>query len=98
MNNDIERRLESVGGFDEMAELCSDALSEIRRLKVKCDMQAKILQSLRPEHYPGIYFIHADLGEKDENGMPEKLYVVPAYGVDFSYEYVRTNKTVGPEW
>jgi hypothetical protein len=24
--------------------------------------------------------------------------IVPAYGVDFSYIYERTEKTTGPEW
>jgi len=30
--------------------------------------------------------------------MPEKLQVVPAYGVDFSYIYERTEKITGPKW
>lgn len=71
---------------------------EIDRLREKCDMQAKILRSLTPERYPDVLFIHAHLGEKDQNGMPERLLVVPAYGVDFSYIYQRTDKTTGPEW
>lgn len=71
---------------------------EIERLKKKCDMQAMILRRLNPDMYPDTYFIHAALGEQDMNGMPEKLLVVPAYGVDFSYVYVRQDKTVGPEW
>jgi hypothetical protein len=72
--------------------------TENARLKGKCDMQAKILQSLTPERHPDILFIHGILGTKDANGMPEKLMVVPAYGVDFSYIYERTDKTTGPEW
>ena len=71
---------------------------EVDRLKEKCDKQAMILRRLDPEKYPDTLFIHGLLGEKDMNGMPEKLLVVPAYGVDFSYVYVRTEKTVGPEW
>jgi hypothetical protein len=30
--------------------------------------------------------------------MPEKIMVVPAYGVDFTYIYTREEKTIGPEW
>lgn len=71
---------------------------EVDRLKEKCDKQAMILRRLDPEKYPDTLFIHGLLGEKDKNGMPEKLLVVPAYGVEFSYVYVRTEKTVGPEW
>lgn len=75
-----------------------DLERENERLRRKCDMQAKILQSLTPDRHPDILFIHAQLGEKDSNRMPERLLVVPAYGVDFSYVYQRTDKTTGPEW
>ena len=39
-----------------------------------------------------------EINSEDQNGMPEKLLVVPAYGVDFSYVYEYTGKTTGPEW
>ena len=52
----------------------------------------------RLTNHPDTLFIDGTLGEKDQNGMPEKLMVVPAYGVDFSYIYRRTEKTTGPEW
>lgn len=70
---------------------------EVERLREKCDRQAIILRQFSPDKYP-TYFIHAGLGEKDQNNMPEKLLVVPAYGVDFSYVYEYTGKTTGPEW
>lgn len=73
-------------------------VSENERLRKKCDIQASILRRLTPETHPDTLFIHSLLGEKDQNGMPEKLLVVPAYGVDFSYVYERTDKTTGPEW
>ena len=72
--------------------------SEVNRLIEKCDMQAMILQRLTPETHPGILFIHAELGKRDMNNMPEELLVTPAYGCDFSYVYKRTERTVGPEW
>jgi hypothetical protein len=71
---------------------------EVERLKEKCDKQAMILRRLSPDKFPDTFFIHGVLGEKDINGMPEKLLVCPAYGVDFSYIYERTEKTLGPEW
>jgi hypothetical protein len=71
---------------------------EINRLRKKCDMQANILRKLTPEKFPDTLFIHGTLGDKDQNNMPEKLLIVPAYGVDFSYIYERTEKTTGPEW
>ena len=72
--------------------------SEMERLAKKCDTQAMILRRLDAEKFPGTYFIHSGLGETDANGMPERLMVVPAFGVDFSYIYQRTDKTTGPEW
>lgn len=74
------------------------AIDEIKRLRKIRNVQATILRNLSPDKFPDTYFIHAGLGEKDENGMPEKLLVVPAYGVDFSYVYEYTGKTTGPEW
>lgn len=72
--------------------------AEIERLKEKCDKQAMILRRLSPDRFPDTYFIHSGLGEKDENGMPKKLLVCPAYGVDFTYVYEYNNKMTGPEW
>ena len=79
-------------------EWLSHAADEFERLREKCDKQAMILRRLSPEQFPDTYFIHGELGVKDDNGMPDKLLVVPAYGVDFSYVYERTDKVVGPQW
>jgi hypothetical protein len=92
MTDDLVKRLR--GRF----ELCNEAADEIERLTKKCDMQATVLRRLTPETHPGTFFIYGTLGDKDQNGMPEKLMVIPTYGVDFSYIYVRTEKTTGPEW
>lgn len=73
-------------------------ISENERLRKKCDMQATILRRLTPESHPDTLFISGVLGARDMNNMPEKLLVVPAYGVDFAYIYERTDKTTGPEW
>ncbi len=75
-----------------------EAADEIERLKQKCDKQSMILRRLTPENFPDTYFIHADGGTKDINGMPERIYVVPAYGCDWSQVYERTDKITGPEW
>jgi hypothetical protein len=104
MNDDLVKRLrESAVAWDDLgfhvdAKRDRDAADEIERLTKKCDMQATILRRLTPETHPGTFFIYGTLGDKDQNGMPEKLQVVPAYGVDFSYIYERTGKITGPEW
>lgn len=84
--------------FGQDLSVLLDAALEIERLRDKCDKQAMILRRLNPENFPGTYFICGELGEKDKNGMPEKIHVVPSYGVDFSYEYVYNGKVTGPEW
>jgi len=83
-----------VNDLDRTAEL----EAEVARLQDIVTRMARIYKHLNSEKYPGVYFIHGSLGSYDENGMPEKLLVVPAYGVDFSYIYQRTDKTTGPEW
>ena len=83
---------------DEAEAKVDDLEVEIVRLRAKCDMQANILRRLTPDKFPDTLFISGVLGERDFNNMPQKLLVVPAYGVDFSYIYERTEKTTGPEW
>jgi hypothetical protein len=83
---------------DETKRFIQSLMEDITRLKNKCDMQATILRRLTPESHPDTLFISGVLGERDTNNMPEKLLVVPAYGVDFAYIYQRTEKTTGPEW
>ena len=82
----------------EVQQECIELRKENERLREKCDKQAMILRRLAPENFPDTLFIHTVLGEKDQNGMPEKLLVVPSYGCDFSYVYERTDKITGPEW
>ena len=79
-------------------ELCYAAADEIERLREKCDKQAAMLQRLFPDKFPFTPFIHSLGGEKDASGMPKTIYVVPAYGCDFSYVYEWNGRTVGPEW
>jgi hypothetical protein len=107
MTDDLVKRLrkrqefEFIDGYKRIQWEDEDALEaadEIERLTKKCDMQAMILRRLTPENYPDILFIHGTMGDKDQNGMPEKLMVVPAFGVDFSYIYEYTGKKTGLEW
>lgn len=84
--------------FGQDLSVLLDAALEIERLREKCDKQAMILRHLNPENFPDTYFICGEGGEKDRNGMPQKIFVVPSYGVDFFYEYVYNGKVTGPEW
>jgi hypothetical protein len=96
--DEIERLQQRDGFIAKLDEQIVEKDAEIERLKEKCNTQAMILRRLSPDKFPDTYFIHSGVGEKDQNNMPEKLLVCPAYGVDFSYVYERTGKTTGPEW
>jgi hypothetical protein len=72
--------------------------AEIERLKIKCDKQATILRRLNPANYPDTLFICGEGGEKDNNGLPERLHICPAYGCDWFQTYTRTERVFGPEW
>ena len=97
------KRLEE--GAMDMKQTIANLESEVSLLKSnneslreKCERLQTMVRHLIPEKVPNVLFIHASLGEKDVNNMPQKLLVVPAYGVDFSYVYERTERTTGPEW
>lgn len=66
--------------------------AEIARLKEKCDKQAMILQHLSPDKHPDVFFICGKVGERDENGLPDKILVCPAYGVDWYQVYEKTER------
>lgn len=71
---------------------------EVDTFKKGYDAAMRIVRSTYPDKFPNTYFIHGELGEKDENGLPEKLMIVPAYGVDWFQVYEKTDQTHGPEW
>jgi len=50
------------------------------------------------EKMGGIYFICGEGGQKDENNLPDKIHICPAYGVDWFQVYEKTQSSVGPEY
>lgn len=44
---------------------------------------------MMPEKSPETYFICGEAGSKNDNNLPEKIMVCPAYGVDFFEVYMR---------
>jgi hypothetical protein len=83
----------SVRGLpNAFTKLITNAVKEIERLKMKCDDQAKILRQLTPDKFPDTIFITGYIGNKDQNGMPEKLMLVPSYGSDVTYIYTKTEE------
>ncbi len=96
MNDKLEMPLEQFA--EAVAKENARLTAEVERLQGIVTRMSRIYKHLNAENHQGVYFIHGSLGSYDNNGMPEKLMVVPAYGVDFSYIYERTEKTIGPEW
>jgi hypothetical protein len=72
--------------------------AEIERLKDKCDKQAMMLRRLFPDRNADTYFICGEGGDKDRNGLPQRIHVCPAYGASFSTAYERTEHGIHPEW
>ena len=72
--------------------------AELEKSKADYEATMRIIKSTYPDKFPDTYFICGEGGEKDKNNLPDKIYVCPAYGVDWFQIYERTGTTVGPEW
>ena len=70
---------------------------ENERLKEKCDRQAMVIRRMYVEHYPNQWFAWHGYGEKDQNGLPQYIEVVPAHGVGWTQVYERTERTISME-
>lgn len=83
---------------DNRFQVITEAIQELERLQNKCNMQSDFIKRMMPDKFSDTLFIHDTLGKKDQNNMPEKLLIVPAYGCDWAQVYVRTEETTGPEY
>jgi hypothetical protein len=79
------------------AEVLEDAAAEIERLKEKCDKQAMVIRRMFVEEFPDTWFAWHGYGEKDQNGLPQYIEVVPAHGVGWTQVYERTERTISME-
>jgi hypothetical protein len=84
--------------LEEFTDEITDLECELAKYKLAYESAMKIIRSTYAEKFPDAYFISGELGAKDDNNMPEKILVCPAYGLDFAYVYERTEKVSGPEW
>ena len=77
-----------------------EAAGRIGQLTAKVKLLEKVemyLKTMYPDK-SGHYFICGESGVKDDNDLPERLHICPAYGVDWMMLYTRTDKTSGPEY
>jgi hypothetical protein len=70
---------------DELAKL----REEVETLKKGYEAAMKIVRSTYPDKFPDTYFICGEGGEKDNNGLPDRVLVCPAYGADWFEVYER---------
>lgn len=82
-----------------MMEELQQVRQELEETKELLVLYSKIIRhSFLADKLGDTYFISGEMGSKDENGLPEKLLICPAYGVDWVQIYERTDKATGPEW
>jgi hypothetical protein len=62
------------------------------------DAAMRIVKSTYPDKFPDAYFICGEAGEKDDMGLPEKIMVCPAYGLDGFAMYTKTSDYSAPEY
>ena len=68
---------------------------ELRELR---ELKSLIKHDILADKLGNIYFICGEGGAKDDNNLPERIHICPAYGCDWFQVYERTDKTFGPEW
>jgi hypothetical protein len=66
-------------------------LAQLRRVH-------KMVRHLSADKLNGVYFICGEGGEKDDMGLPEKIMVCPAYGLDGFAIYSKTSGYSAPEY
>ncbi len=72
---------------------------ELKSLREKVALYDKIfLQSFAADKVGNVYFVCGEGGQKDQNNLPDRIHICPAYGVDWFQIYERTDKTFGPEY
>ena len=76
-------------------ELCYNAADELEEIMSLLEKQQVIIRRIYAEQLPDTWFVCGELGEKDQNNLPKYIEVCPAYGVDWSQLYERTDRTIG---
>ena len=69
---------------------------ELRQLREMNEKFKKIFTHTNAEKLDGVYFICGEGGEKDSMGLPEKILVCPAFGLDGMAIYTKTSEYSAP--
>ena len=68
--------------------------NEIDELRKLLEKQQVIIRRIYAEKLPDTWFVCGELGEKDQNGLPDRIEVCPAYGVGWTQLYQKTDTTI----
>lgn len=72
---------------------------ELESLRTKLALYEKIFQhTFLAEKFGNHYFICGEGGSRDKNGMPDRIHVCPAMGLDWFHVYRKTDEVFAPEW
>ena len=58
----------------------------------------KMVRHFSAEKLDGVFFICGEAGAKDNMGLPEKILVCPAFGLDGFAIYTKTSNYSAPEY
>lgn len=90
-NEEVIQKMREVHVEEPLMELIQDATDRM-------ELMSKFLRhNLLATKLEGVFFICGEAGERDQNGIPERIHICPAYGSDVSYVFAR-GKSYAPEW
>ena len=77
--------------------MTEDYYEEVLLLRKKVEKYETILRKAFPEK-SGHFFICGESGEQDSMGLPNRLFVCPAYGLDGFAVYKKDRDYDAPGW
>jgi hypothetical protein len=72
-------------------------MKTIEELSSENEKLKRIIQHIFVER-SGTYFICGETGNKDTNGLPDRILVCPTHGADWFQVYTKSNETRVQEW
>ena len=93
--DDLIKSLRHFAGLSYGNPICGKAADELERLVEKCNKQAMVLQKITGKSGP---FLCGVAGDKDADGLNERIYVCPEYGLDGMAVYKKERDYSAPGW
>lgn len=85
------------GGTKTYPEILKEAADELETMHEMLCKQQVIIRRIYAEHLPDTWYVCGEMGEKDQNGLPQYIDVCPAYGVGWYQVYEKTDRSVSTE-